>query len=157
MLTYFCLPSYVLILLKGKPYVLHVLAVLCAHRSIKTNNSYFMSIPKIAKIVGISVRKTYNCIDELIELNLIEEFSNHRGEKMFHLLFLNASLQPIDSQENQSLEEEWADFMREMEECDVLPDKTEVCHHDETLQQASKDDKDDLFLKQQLKEMDNDV
>ena len=146
MLTYFCLPSYVLVLLKGKPYVLHVLSVLCAHRSTKTNNSYLMSIPKIAKIVGISIRKAYDCIDELMELNLIEEFSNHRGEKMFHLLFLDTRRQPTDSQERQALEAEWAEFMREMEECDVLPDK----------QKTSENDTEDLSLKQQLKEMDND-
>ena len=150
MLTYFCLPSYVLILLKGKPYVLHVLSVLCAHRSTETNNSYRMSITKIAKIVGISIRKVYDCIDELMELNLIEEFSNHKGEKMFHLLFLDTSPQSTDSQDsssqdNKALEEEWAEFMREMEECDVLPDK----------QEPSENETEDLPLKQQLKEMDN--
>lgn len=155
MLTYFCIPSYVLVLLKGKPYVLHVLSVLCAHRSTTTNNSYFMSVPRIAKIVGISTRKTYDCIDELIELNLIKEFSNHRGEKMFHLLFLDTNLQPTDP--SNSLEEAWAEFMKEMEECDVLPDKTEVCDHNETLQSpTSENDKEAHSLKQQLKEMDND-
>lgn len=143
MLTYFCIPSYVLMLLKGKPYVLHVLTVLCAHRNTTTNNTYFMSIPKIAKIVGFSTRKAYDCIDELIELNLIEESSNHRGEKMFHLIFLDANLQSADPKDNRSLEKEWAEFMREMEECDVLPDKSE-------------NDKEDLSLKQQLKDMDND-
>ena len=60
----------------------------------KQNNSYRMSITKIAKIVGISIRKVYDCIDELMELNLIEEFSNHKGEKMFHLLFLDTSPNP---------------------------------------------------------------
>lgn len=104
-----------------------------------------MSIPKIAKIVGISMRKTYNCITELIELNLIEEFSNHRGEKMFHLLFLDTNLQPTDPQGSKSLEEEWAEFMREMDECDVLPDK----------QQTSENDTEDFSLKQRLKEMNN--
>lgn len=97
------------------------------------------------------MRKTYDCLDELMELNLIEEFSSHRGEKMFHLLFLDTSRQPTDSQDSdsqdsQALEEEWAEFMREMEECDVLPDK----------QETSENDTGDPSLKQQLKEMDND-
>ena len=65
---------------------------------------------------------------------------------MFHLLFLDTSLQPTDSQDSESLEEEWAEFIREMEECDVLPDK----------QETSENDTGDLSLKQQLKEMDND-
>ena len=65
---------------------------------------------------------------------------------MFHLLFLDTRRQPTDSQERQALEAEWAEFMREMEECDVLPDK----------QETSENDTEDLSLKQQLKEMDND-
>ena len=65
---------------------------------------------------------------------------------MFHLLFLDTRCQPTDSQERQALEAEWAEFMREMEECDVLPDK----------QETSETDTEDLSLKQQLKEMDND-
>lgn len=88
MLNYFYCPSYIVTMLKGKPHTLVVLINLILHRSIETNNTYFISIPSFAKLSGISRRETYNAIDKLKDLNLIEEVANRRGERMFHLPFL---------------------------------------------------------------------
>ena len=88
MLTYFSCPAHVLTLLRGKPYPFMVLSYLMLHRSTSTNNTYFMSLPRLTKIVGISQRETYNAIDVLKDLGLIEELANRKGERMFHLPFL---------------------------------------------------------------------
>lgn len=99
MLTYFICPAHVVTLLRGKPYPFLVLANLMLHRSTTTNNTYFLSIPKFAKIVGISQRETYNSIDALKDLGLIEELANRKGERMFHLPFLACELNEVDETE----------------------------------------------------------
>lgn len=88
MLNYFCCPSHVVTQLRGKPHVLCVLITLILHRSTETNNTHFMSIPKIGRIAGVSRREAYNCIEDLKNLGLIEELGNRKGERMFHLPFL---------------------------------------------------------------------
>lgn len=88
MLTYFCCPAHVVTLLRGKPYPFMVLVHLILHRSTSTNNTHFMSLPKLTKIIGISQREVYNAIDVLKDLGLIEELANRKGERMFHLPFL---------------------------------------------------------------------
>lgn len=107
MLNYFCCPAHVVKLLRGKPYPLSVLINLILHRSVETNNTYFISIPSLAKIVGISQRETYNSIKTLKDLNLIEEVANRRGERMFHLPFLAITESTVEnnvSSENVSSE-----------------------------------------------------
>ena len=88
MLTYFCCPTHVVTMLRGKPYPFLVLVNLILHRNTTTNNTHFVSIPKLTNIVGISQREVYNSIDVLKGLGLIEELANRKGERMFHLPFL---------------------------------------------------------------------
>lgn len=88
MLTYFCCPAHVVSLLRGKPHSLVVLINLILRRNTATNNTYFMSLPKLTKVIGISQRQIYNSIDVLKDLGLIEELANRKGDRMFHLPFL---------------------------------------------------------------------
>lgn len=99
MLTYFCCPAHVVTLLQGNPTAFYILSVLILHRNTTTNNTYFMSVPDLSKIVGISRRETYYSIDELKELGLIEELANRRGERMFHLPFLMPKAENMDETE----------------------------------------------------------
>lgn len=107
MLNYFCCPAHVVTLLRGKPYPFVVLVNLMLNRSTATNNTHFTSIPKLAKIAGISRREAYNAIDVLKDLGLIEELANRKGERMFHLPFLvveNVATENATTDESHTLE-----------------------------------------------------
>lgn len=89
MLNYVYITDKVMSMLIGKHHTLSVLMCLAFHRNTSTNRSQFMSKPRIAKLSGVSRRQVYLSIDSLIELGLIEEVAERRGEYMYHLPYLN--------------------------------------------------------------------
>ena len=140
MLPYFCLPSHILTLLQGNSHALHLLSVFCAHRSIETNNTKFLSTKKMVELSGISRREVYNCIDELTNFGLIEEVTNLKGERMYHLPFLNEFKAKTDT------------------DTDTDSDKDTITPPpgwQEWIDQLEEEDKE-LSLKEQLKEMNPD-
>ena len=116
MLPYICIPTWVLNLLKGKPYPFVVLTFLLANRNLKTDNTRFMSVREIGKLSGVSVREVYNSIQKLTDLNLIQELKNRKGERIFHLPFLgdNTAAKKEVIEQAESLEEQWEAHLREM-------------------------------------------
>ena len=116
MLPYFCMPSWVLALLKGKPYPFFILSTLCCNRSIETNNTKFISIPEVGKLTGVSQREAYNAIEVLKDLNLIDELKNIKGQRMFHLPFLNDDTVTKEEvlEQAESLEAQWEAHLKEV-------------------------------------------
>jgi len=141
MLPYFCLPSHVLTLLRGNSHALHLLSLFCANRSVETNNTKFLSIKKMVKLSGVSQREVYRCIERLTDFGLIEEVKSLKGERMYHLPFLNELESKSDTVDSPSktvakTPPGWDDYMQQLAE-----------------EEAAENERS---LKDQLKEMETD-
>lgn len=141
MLPYFSLPSHVLTLLRGNSRALHLLSVFCANRSIETNNTKFLSVKKLMNLAGMSQRAVYYAIDNLVDFELIEEVKNFKGERMYHLPFLNEFKSETDTSDTSAKTAPktppgWDDYMEQLE--------------------AEEAEENELSLKDQLKEMESD-
>ena len=85
MLNYVPIPTPTLVQLRAHSMELHALSMLCAFRNTTTNNSHFMSKPKIADMTGISCRHIYRVLNNLEKLGIIELAAERRGEYMYYL------------------------------------------------------------------------
>ena len=141
MLPYFCLPTHILTLLRGNSRALHLLSVFCANRSVETNNTKFLSVKRLMNLSGMSQRAVYYAIDALLDFGLIEAVKYLKGERMYHLPFLNE----IDSKPDTSKSSPktvaktppgWDDYMKQLEEEEA--------------------EENERSLKDQLKEMETD-
>ena len=139
MLPYFCLPTHILTLLSGNSRALHLLSVLCANRNVETNNTKFLSVKRLMSLSGMSQRAVYYAIGELLDFGLIEEIKYIKGERMYHLPFLNETESKSDTSDSTAEKTAprtppgWNEYMEQLA--------------------AEEAEEDNSSLKEQLKEM----
>lgn len=88
MLNYVSIPTSTFLICREKPKSLHVLIVLAAHRNTTTNQTHFLSRPKIADIANVHRSYVSKMLTFLEKSGLIERIGERRGEYMWYLSFL---------------------------------------------------------------------